>query len=714
MRHLLKLVLILTPILGMAQDSVVTISPAMFEKRNDQLALSDRDGWLFKPGNDTAWAKTVIDTRGWKKLKPVDISAQYADKNGKAEGWFRIKIKFDKALEKEQLGLVWRSWAAADIYINGTFFSSFGNTGKNGKPYAENRVTAGSPALNANFKTGVEYVIAVHFVDHLSPFPLRQLKSELSNLSPLSLTASKYDTLVLNSATKLRLYTVIWASVCTILGLLFWLLSFQNPAEKELRLIAVCSTFFALLTYYMVVSGLSGLSLTVAQLNGCAGNILIELIFITIPVIFAKVLSRTISRKFKALLVVIVLYSAVVNFLPAYVLIPLGVADIFFIIVCIYYIVTSWRKLYGAQWCIVAGLLSAVGFVIVLFIFAAVRSDTVTVDLVFFLMAGFVLSFPLSMLVYAAMRFREIIEDVRRNAEQVVMLSEEKREQALNQQKILQQEVDRQTLEIRTALDHLKSTQTQLIQSEKMASLGELTAGIAHEIQNPLNFVNNFSEVSIELLSELREEEEKGNREEVITIAEDLSQNLQKIRHHGKRADGIVKGMLQHSGASSGQKEPTDLNALAEEYLRLAYHGLRAKNKEFNAELVTRFDEQIPKINVIPQDIGRVLLNIINNAFYAVSQKEKVAGSGYKPTVEITTTRQNGSVILKVKDNGIGIPDSIREKIMQPFFTTKPTGEGTGLGLSLSYDIVVKGHNGGINVDTKEGTFTEFAITLPL
>jgi two-component system, NtrC family, sensor kinase len=253
-----------------------------------------------------------------------------------------------------------------------------------------------------------------------------------------------------------------------------------------------------------------------------------------------------------------------------------------------------------------------------------------------------------------------------------------------------------------------------LVQSEKMASLGELTAGIAHEIQNPLNFVNNFSEVSIELLQELKEEEAAGHKEGVIAIADDISQNLQKIHHHGKRADAIVKGMLEHSRASSGQKELTDINALADEYLRLSYHGLRSKDKSFNAELITNFDERLPKINVIPQDIGRVMLNLFNNAFYAVNQKIKTAGGDYKPEVTVSTLTENGRIIIKVKDNGNGIPDAIKEKIMQPFFTTKPTGEGTGLGLSLSYDIVVKGHGGSIQVNSVEGEGSEFIIQLSL
>jgi two-component system NtrC family sensor kinase len=277
---------------------------------------------------------------------------------------------------------------------------------------------------------------------------------------------------------------------------------------------------------------------------------------------------------------------------------------------------------------------------------------------------------------------------------------------------------NRQKHKANKVLEHtlidLRSTQTQLIQSEKMASLGELTAGIAHEIQNPLNFVNNFSEVSAELVGEMEEELDKGDVTEAKAIASDVKQNLEKIRHHGKRADAIVKGMLQHSQSGSGAKEPTDINALADEYLRLSYHGLRAKDKSFNAEMTNHFDETLPKINVIPQDMGRVLLNLFNNAFYAVNQKQKTAEADYKPAVSVATSTENNHIVIKVKDNGNGIPDSIKEKVMQPFFTTKPTGEGTGLGLSLSYDMVVKGHGGSINIDTKEGEYTEFTVSLPV
>jgi signal transduction histidine kinase len=295
----------------------------------------------------------------------------------------------------------------------------------------------------------------------------------------------------------------------------------------------------------------------------------------------------------------------------------------------------------------------------------------------------------------------------------------------------LEIKVEERTNELMGTLENLKATQAQLIQSEKMASLGELTAGIAHEIQNPLNFVNNFSDVNKELLAEMKEEIDRGHTNEVKAIANDVIENEEKINHHGKRADSIVKGMLQHSRRSTGKKELTNINTLAEEYLRLAYHGLRAKDKSFNATLITDYDENAGAINIIPQDIGRVLLNIYNNAFYAVMEKKNTplpppAGGGvYEPTVFITTrkissplgaggwTAGSASIEISIKDNGTGIPEKVVEKIFQPFFTTKPTGQGTGLGLSLSYDII-KAHGGTLKVETKENEYTEFIISLPV
>src|SRR5690606_905971 len=268
--------------------------------------------------------------------------------------------------------------------------------------------------------------------------------------------------------------------------------------------------------------------------------------------------------------------------------------------------------------------------------------------------------------------------------------------------------------QVDNTMNDLQVTQKHLNQSEKMASKGELKAGKPHEIQHPLNYVNNFSEVSNELITEMVDEIKKGNTEEVKIIVMDLQQNLQKIIHHGKRADSIVKGMLQHSRIGSGQKEPTNINALADEYLRLAYHGLRAKDKSFNVTLNTDYDDHIGNVNVIPQDIGRVVLNLVTNAFYVVSEKSlrQAKDDNYEPTVSVSTKKIGDKVLISVKDNGNGIPQSVLDKIFQPFFTTKPTGQGTGLGLSLSYDIV-KAHGGEMKVETKEEEGSTFLISIP-
>ncbi len=283
----------------------------------------------------------------------------------------------------------------------------------------------------------------------------------------------------------------------------------------------------------------------------------------------------------------------------------------------------------------------------------------------------------------------------------------------VRQNKQLEDSVHERTTQLEQSLEELKATQRQLIQSEKMASLGELTAGIAHEIQNPLNFVNNFSEINTELLDEMEQELKAGNTSEALLIAEDIRENESKINAHGKRADAIVKGMLLHSRTSSGSKEPTDLNALTDEYFRLSYHGLRAKDKTFNATMRTDFDSSIGMANVIPQDMGRVLLNMFTNAFYSVSEKRKHADASFEPMVCVNTKRAGDKIEIRIRDNGMGVPQKIIDKIFQPFFTTKPTGEGTGLGLSLSYDIVVKAHNGRLSIDTKEGEYAEFLIVIP-
>lgn len=508
----------------------------------------------------------------------------------------------------------------------------------------------------------------------------------------------------------MQFYSTIWLSVNIISCMLFWLLAFQNQSEKNFRLIAIASTLGTLLIYCEThynpaslnsIDKFSALLLPIIRASSMIVSIFLML----------RIFKQNITLFFKITGSVIFIGGIFQLFFDNDIIIVIQV--ILILVIYAYYIFTSWKSIRGAQWAVLAGILIAMFFGLLLSTNYLVN-PALNNSLQLFYYSGLFLSSPISLLVYVAIRFREIIKEVQVNAMQVVELSEEKKVQALNQQKILQEEVNRQTAEIRTTLDNLKATQSQLIQSEKMASLGELTAGIAHEIQNPLNFVNNFSELNKELIKEMNEEIAKGNYEEVKALAKDLTDNEDKINYHGKRADAIVKGMLQHSRSSSGVKEPTDINALADEYLRLAYHGLRAKDKSFNATMKTDYDASIGKIIIIPQDIGRVILNLITNAFYAVTEKKKQNAEGYEPTVTVSTKKLNNHIEVKVKDNGNGIPQKVLDKIFQPFFTTKPTGQGTGLGLSMSYDIISKGHGGTLTVMNNEGEGAEFMICLPI
>ncbi|MBC7508140.1 MAG: two-component sensor histidine kinase [Ferruginibacter sp.] len=434
------------------------------------------------------------------------------------------------------------------------------------------------------------------------------------------------------------------------------------------------------------------------------------------PLLVAKVFKNYIPRPLKIYAIATIIFVSICFFTgwdkdKIYL-----VNELLSFLLCTYYLVVSRKILKGAKWTIVIGLIltQLIGASM-----DAINNFKLGVSESFgsLLMFGSYLSFPLSLLVYVALRMKEVNTDVLYKAEKIVQVTEEKKQLLASQNKLLEEQVKERTTELTQSLENLKSTQKQLIQSEKMASLGELTAGIAHEIQNPLNFVNNFSEVSTELVDEMNEEIDKGNLTDAKEIANDLKQNLEKINHHGKRAGDIVKGMLQHSrSTNNATKEPTDINKLADEYLRLAYHGLRAKDKSFNATMKTDFDDNIGNINIIPQDIGRVILNLITNAFYVVDEKKKAAqplkeGEEYEPEVTVSTKKVGDKVLISVKDNGSGIPQKVLDKIFQPFFTTKPTGQGTGLGLSLAYDII-KAHGGDIKVETKEGEASEFIIQL--
>jgi len=690
-----------------AQDTVITVTESMKLKDVPVLPLNDINAWFFKMGNDATWASKDLDMTGWRRLKPAELTEKMADKNGRLECWFRIKIRLDSSFRNVPLSLLIFSWAATDFYVDGKLIYHFGNTGANGEPFREFSPYYNFP-VPIRLESERDYAMAFHFVDFVSPFPPHRLKSAYSLKYYFALTYPEAISQYSGYHLRNHFYRTMWLWISVVLTLLFWLLAFQNRSEKNILLIAVTSTFFSLTVYTDQYVPTPGLSYSMRSMFYIAWSILASVASVLMIVLLLRVFNRKNTLLVKAVLAGILLCGVIRIFSENVMTLIVQLACV--ILTYAYYIVTSWKSLKGAQWSLLVGVLLSMFFGLSLAITADVFPSAYSLILILY--TGLFISTPLSLLVYVAMRFKEIISEVRNNAEQVVQLSEEKKEAAIQQQKLLEEEVARQTVELRNSLENLKATQSQLVQSEKMASLGELTAGIAHEIQNPLNFVNNFSEVSNELVDEMKSELAMGNRQSAIDIAGDVKQNLEKILHHGKRADAIVKGMLQHSRTSSGQKELTDINALADEYLRLAYHGFRAKDKSFNAKFETDLDKTIGKINVVPQDIGRVLLNLINNAFYAVDEKKRQPDGSYEPCVSISTRKVGNHVELRVTDNGNGIPQKVLDKIFQPFFTTKPTGQGTGLGLSLSYDIV-KAHGGEINANTKEGKGSEFIIHLP-
>lgn len=701
---------------GLSQDSAASLSAKMLGN-NRFILLSPLDGWIFKRGNDSSWANVEANTSDWMRLKPTQLSAKYADKTGEIEGWFRFKFKLDNDFSNMKLGLIRGGWAATEIYLDGNFFASFGSTGANGKKFQEyNPIDKKSTPLV--LETGEEHLIAIHFVDYRSSLHLGQLKSAVGSYVRreangleyfIMLAGPEYDFSTQKNSLNTLFYRSVWLSVTLLLALLFWLLVILNPGErKTLLLIAVFSSASAISNVTRFFLTDPTISFVSWDRNNLLQNLCLWLLIVVAFFLTATILNLKISKNLTRFLILYILFGIATS-LFAFGQWVMAISVFVELTAITVIIVSRWKKLKGAQWAIVAGLSLSILFG-ALFAFFNLRDSYKNYWQP--LLTGFYLSFPLSLMVYVSLRFKEIINEVREHARRVVQMTEEKKEQAVKQQKALEEEVARQTVELRDSLENLKATQSQLIQQEKMASLGELTAGIAHEIQNPLNFVNNFSEVNKELIGEMKTEIEKGNLDDVKAIVADIENNEEKINHHGKRADAIVKGMLQHSRTSSGQKEPTDINALADEYLRLAYHGLRAKDKSFSAKFDTNFDPSIGKINVVPQDIGRVLLNLINNAFYAVNERKERLDGTFEPTVSVITKKLDGKIEIKVRDNGNGIPQKVLDKIFQPFFTTKPTGVGTGLGLSLSYDII-RAHGGEIKVETNEGEGSEFITQLP-
>ncbi len=700
-------------------QEVIDISKDMFSN-NGELHLDQQEGWLFKLGNNPDWANVELDTRDWEKLTPKELSVDLADEDGRLEGWFRIQIKINPELSNTELYFYQRSHEATDIYLNGTLLKSFGKIGPDIQSY-EAYIDNKKLPIPISFVADSVYTLAFHVLDYSDLYPI-QLRGSFGQSTFFALGNSNYFNERASYWENDPLFKSIWITTGILLAFLFWFLWFLNKSEKTLQLIAITSTLSLLCPIAMILFDKENISFEGLLFGTRLFLLAISTYLIFMPLVVSQIFKGTISSWLKYL-VAALMTMTILNTIFLFNVTPLVIIALLTTSLNIYFIVSYWRRLKGAQWAILGGIVStALLFIILLMIVYLVQIGkfTFTVQTLNWVTTGAFLAFPLSMLIYVAIRFQEIIQDIRLKANELVKISEEKQELLTGQNQVLEEQVEIRTrelvqakVEVEKSLENLKSTQAQLIQSEKMASLGELTAGIAHEIQNPLNFVNNFSEINRELVGEALEELDKGDIEETKSILNDLGENSEKITLHGKRADTIVKGMLEHSRTNKGEKALTDLNALAEEFLKLSYHGFRAKDKSFSADFKLDLDPDLPKVNVVASDIGRVILNLVNNAFYAVNEEAKSSPKDFKPEVLISSKQTEKGIEISVKDNGDGIPEHIKEKIFQPFFTTKPTGSGTGLGLSLSYDIV-KAHGGELRVESKEGKGAIFTISITL
>ncbi len=698
---------------GLTQDTI-TLSTSDFQI-HQRLFLAPLDGWIFRPGTDRSWANENIDLAGWKNFNPTELTAEMADKSGRVEGWFRIKIKLDGSFKNLPLAISRNLWAATDVYLDGKLLYQFGNTGN---PY-----TASNPVLKypvpIQLEVGKVHLIAVHFVDYETTFTQREIRLKPENLkSFLTLAGPEYVKRVTEDYKLSHIYGTLCICVAFLLFFLFWLLVLLNPDQKIFRIIATITTLVLLGAIGNFLETFFDLSYSAEKLRYVINVTIHVMMNVSGIILLEWLLIRKTTWISITLLIVVSITSTFAHLFS--ISPPFGIAFTCLLGYFGFLLFKNRKVIHGAKWAVVAATIIPIVVATVyinihkysLDLFYEYEKPMVSLTL---------LSSPLFLLVYISLRFKEILKDIADENYKVLKITDEKQVLLSTQNERLEMLVGQRTSELEKSLSDLRSTQSQLIQSEKMASLGELTAGIAHEIQNPLNFVNNFSELNRELISEIQDERRKAQdkRDETLEeeILRDIKDNSEKINHHGKRAADIVKGMLQHSRSSSGVKEPTDINALADEYLRLSYHGLRAKDKSFNATMKTDFDETIGNINVQPQEIGRVVLNLINNGFYTVNERANnqqltTNNQTYEPSVTISTKKHGDKIEIRVTDNGNGIPQKVLDKIFQPFFTTKPTGQGTGLGLSLSYDIVTKGHGGELKVETKEGEGSTFIIVL--
>jgi signal transduction histidine kinase len=683
-------------------------------------------GWKFHAGDNAEWSRPALNDSGWKNIDPSTDIHYLPEFKINSIGWFRIHLHIDSALFNQTLSLLITQVGASEIYLNGHLLYSLGRPDANGN---EKTLFMQRHPFSLKLDQGSYQTLAVRYSFNRNNFYFNYLPYNYCFRVVIE-EANKGFFDYFNRQKLIIFQNLFQISFYLLLGLmcLFLYRSFRiQPAYLYIGIFCIAAFAQTLLRIIDIntaktTSFIYG-ALFLSHIAGVASLLVLLKGIYTLYKPATKHISRFISVYALATIPVL-LYFYAFSRIVVFLFFLLCYADALRVVS-----IAARKNIAGAK------LLFSTFFIIVLlfsiFIIVAISGNS-TVGNGFATLAFLVLPVGLSFFVageYARTGHSLLakLKEVEQLSRKSLLQEQEKQQILASQNETLEKEVAQRTDELRQSLENLKATQRQLIQAEKMASLGELTAGIAHEIQNPLNFVNNFSEVSADLVGELKTEKSKAKNERddqlEADILDDLYINLQKILKHGKRADAIVKGMLEHSRSGAGTAQPTDINVLANEYLKVVYQGFIAKEKSFNVAIETKFDRSITKLDIVPQDIGRVLLNLYANAFDAVKARQTVANGNaeYLPevTVETRIVSLNGlsnngsaSVHISVKDNGIGIPPKNVDKIFQPFFTTKPTGQGTGLGLSLSYDIV-NAHGGEIKVESKEGEGSEFVIILP-
>ncbi|WP_233168917.1 sensor histidine kinase [Hymenobacter sp. BT523] len=688
--------------------------------RIDRLAATGgfllQKGWRYHAGDDPAWARSDFDDRAWDTLNPTRPRRAQPRAVQTGISWLRLRLRLGDSLRGHDLLVNFGELGAIEVYLNGQLVQRQGiinaepaRVVPRGRFPQPGQVPAGGPA---------EQVLAVRYAPWQPPFLIGADRGP--QLTAFLFSPQVFWQSQARERDNARVFLVL-LGFSVMLALLHYAFYRYNPKQRANRffarfaLAAALASFGAYCRYTMAFDSLGPFLVVLA-----ATNMLASMTGLWAVRALYDLFNVRPGRVYAGLWlwyggVVLALLLAPFHPMPGYLW---GAMSILFTAEELRLTVRAVRQRRRGAWIIAVGfaggLLAALGYLGVRLLAAPLLVENLCIVAVFVLPALGISLFLAREFALDAGLLQVKLAEVERLSAQTIAQEQEKQALLAQQNETLETQVAQRTGELQHSLTDLRATQAQLIQKEKMASLGELTAGIAHEIQNPLNFVNNFSEVSTELVEELQEALAARDTAEAAELASDVAQNLGKITEHGKRAAAIVKGMLEHSRTSTGERAPTDLNQLCDEYLRLAYQGLRAKDKTFNAKLETDFAPGLPLVEAAGADLGRVLLNLFGNAFYAVQKRQQAGEADYGPTVRVSTKQVGNQVEIRVSDNGPGIPESVKAKIFQPFFTTKPTGEGTGLGLSLSHDIIAQGHGGTLTVASQEGKFTEFLISLPI